>query len=139
MSKDAVNRIFAQMSTKDADRLSRHRERVTQLGDEIDDQIFGIVYSLPAYNGSSALVVTPTRIIEVTEGGALQIHSYGELAGIRVGPGQRKLFGGYSESYLILDTPTGTFTYPLYGDHERIIQTANAARSAFDSYRLRAT
>jgi hypothetical protein len=139
MSKNAVSQIFAQLSVKDAQSLAKHRGRLVQLENEISDEILGIVYSLPTLNGSSALVVTPTRIIELTEGGSMQIHSYAELSGIRVGPGQKKLFGGYGESYLLLDTSTGTYTYPLYGDHERIVQAANAARSAFGSYRLRTT
>src|SRR5262245_10805428 len=95
MSASAIDQVFAQMSSKDADRLSGHRPRLLQLGNEIHEQILGIVYSLPTINGSSALVVTSTRIIELTEGGSIQVHSYAELSGIRVGPGRKKLFGGY--------------------------------------------
>ena len=71
MSVQTMTQVLAQLSEKDATGLARHRSGLLQLGAEIEDQIVGVVYSLPAANGSSALVVTPTRIVELTEGGSI--------------------------------------------------------------------
>jgi hypothetical protein len=94
----------------------------------------------PRLNSDRALVVTPSRIIEVTTGGATQVLPYAELAAVRFVPGKKKRFGGSQESYLLVDSlEGGTRTYPLFGDLEWNTQVGSAAQAACQKAPLRAT
>ena len=60
----------------------------------------GSARASPQLNVNSALVVTPSRIIEVTTGGAMQVLPDAVFAAVRFVPGKKKRFGGGQESYL---------------------------------------
>jgi hypothetical protein len=137
--RDAVRRIFREMPEQDARRLSVLMDRLIKIEDKIDEEIQGIVRSCPAYNGWSALVITSGRILEITDTGALTVIPFSEVIGIRVGPGKKKIFGGFDESYLLVDTIAGTRTYPMFDDHAWALKTAVTARSLHEEYRLDAT
>ena len=122
--------------------LSDAKPFLLDIADELQEDIIGIVCSSPHTRGNSALVVTPTRIIEMTTGGAMQVFPYSELASVRAVPGKKKFFGGYDGSYLLIDSSSGgTRTYPLSlsSDHDWNTHIAAAAEAACKRYRLRAT
>ncbi|GAA2615775.1 hypothetical protein [Paractinoplanes durhamensis] len=135
----AVRRIFSEMPEQDARRLSVLMDRLVKIEARIDEEIQGIVRACPAYNGWSALVITSGRILDITDSGGLTVIPFSEVIGIRVGPGKKKLFGGFEESYILVDTIAGTRTYPMFDDHAWALKTAVIARSLHEEYRLDAT
>jgi hypothetical protein len=119
--------------------LANARASLLDIADDVPEEIIGILCATPHINGNSALVITATRIIEMTTGGAMQVFPYSELSAIRVVGGKKKFFGGYDTIYFLVDTVGGTNTYPLFSDHDWSADMATAAESAFKKFRIRAT
>ena len=70
----------------------------------MDEDIVGILAASPQASGydRAALVVTSSRIIEVTPDGAIQAWRYADVSSLTVTGGQKKLFGLFGRDFMWL-------------------------------------
>jgi hypothetical protein len=140
MTRQAMEQAFDELPEGAARLLAPARPILIDAAEDIPEDVIGIVCASPHISGNSAMVITSTRIVEVTTGGAIQILPYSEISGVRSVGGKKKRFGGYEAMYLLVDSMAGgTRTYPLFGDHDWNARIGAAAESAHRKFRLKTT
>ena len=139
MTRQAMEKAYEQLPPGNARMLSEAKPYLDDIADEIEEDIIGIICAIPHARGCSALVITPTKIIEVTTGGATDVLPYSEVTSIEAVGGAKKFFGGHEQIFLRIGSISGMQTYPVSGEYEYNSHLGNEAESVFRKYRLRNT
>jgi hypothetical protein len=126
------------MPDRDSAELATALERLFAIEDEIQDIVLGLASVSFVPRGSGQLIVTDARLIMVSEGGQLGTIEYSEVDSIVIGPGSKKVFGGYSESYLMVHRLQRDMINLIFrGDHDWAMRTMTTAQKAHEQYRLK--
>ena len=137
MTTEAMERAFSEMPEGNASLLASAKSHLLNIAQDVPEEIIGIVCASPSISGNSALVITPSRIIEMTTGGAMQVLTYSELSAVQSVGGKKKRFGGHEQILLrVISLDGGVRTYPLFGSHEWNSRLGAAAESACQRSRL---
>ena len=139
MERSTVADLIEAMPDKDSAELAGVIDRLFALEDEINDEFLGLVCVrfVPSWGGGH-LIVTDRRLILVSDGGRLTTIEFSEIDSIVIGPGAKKLFGGYEHSYLMIHRRQGDMiNLVLPGDHSWAMHAATTAQEAHDQYRLK--
>lgn len=132
MSTEAMQRAWNELPQGDQRVMVEAKSHLMGVADQITEPIIGLICAAPNAQGYSALVITPSRIVEMTTGGAMQVLKYAELSGVQNVGGARKRFGSKHEPFYfrVLSKGGGVRTYPLFGDHEYNARIGAAAEAA---------
>jgi hypothetical protein len=140
MEGSTVVDLIEAMPDKDSAEIAPAIERLFALEDEIDDMLLGLARVQFVPSGAGHLVVTDTRLILLDGGGQLRVIEYSEVDSIVIGPGAKKVFGGFEQSYLMVYRHQGDMiNLILRGEHDWAVRTMTTAQGAHEQYRLKGT
>lgn len=94
MSSGALERAFSEVPNGSGEFGDIH-QHLPNIAEKVDEDIVGILAAVlptPSYD-RVALVITSSRIIEVTQAGAIQLWPYADMSSLAVTGGEEKLFG----------------------------------------------
>lgn len=95
MSRDAMERAFSQVPNGQRV-LGNIHQHLLGIAEKINEDIIGIMVAAPGDSRPYervALVVTPSRIVEVTPDGTFQAWRYADMSSLAVEGGRKKLIG----------------------------------------------
>jgi len=137
MARSTIADLIEAMPSNDAVEIAPAVEHLFALEDQIDDEFLGIAGARFVPAGSGYVIVTDARLILVSGGGGLKTVEYAEIESIVVGPGAKKLFGGYERSHALVYRNQGDLiSLILPGDHDWAMRTMATAQRAHERYRL---
>ena len=94
MSSEALERAFAEVPNGSGELGGTH-QYLPNIAEKVNEDIVGILAAVlptPSYD-RVALVITSSRIMEVTQDGTIQVWPYTDMSSLRVTGGEEKLFG----------------------------------------------
>jgi hypothetical protein len=93
MSRDVMEKAISEVPNSSR-ALGNTRQHLLDIAEKIDEDIVGILVAAPGSGVDRvALVITQARIIEVTQGGAVQAWRYADMSSLVVSGGRKKLVG----------------------------------------------
>lgn len=135
MSRQAMERAISDIRSR-AVMLPKARPYLLEVGERINDDIFGILPASTAYT-DRCLVVTPSRIIGVGSDGSVDSWSYRDIARVKFGEGRKRFLGGHEPSYLFITLAGGTnLNFMLIAEHDYLYRVATLVEEVFRKARL---
>jgi hypothetical protein len=130
--------LIEALPVEDAAEVFPAVDRLYSLEDEIDDEFLGLAWVRFVPGGKGQLIVTDTRLIIMGNAGRLTTIDYSEIDSIEIGPGSKKLLGGYEQSHLMIHRHQGDMiNLILPGERDWAMGTMMAARRAHEQHRLK--